>query len=151
MARACMAWRSQIHILFNNAGIAERGEFESLSLEQWNQQIAVNLTAPFRSDGQGLHGVAVADSHPVQQCRHCRARGVREPFTRAVEPADRSQPDRALPVQPAPRAGASGGALGRAAVRAPWRRERPGPSSSRRTNPPMLPAALSPWTAVARG
>jgi len=47
MASACMAWRAQIHILFNNAGIAERVEFESLPLEQWNQQIAVNLTAPF--------------------------------------------------------------------------------------------------------
>lgn len=47
MAKACMAWRSQIHILFNNAGIAERVEFERLPLEQWNQQIAVNLTAPF--------------------------------------------------------------------------------------------------------
>lgn len=47
MAAACAAWRPQIHILFNNAGIAERGDFESLPLEQWNRQLAVNLTAPF--------------------------------------------------------------------------------------------------------
>ena len=47
MADACKAWRSQIHVLFNNAGIAERGDFESIPLEQWNRQIAVNLTAPF--------------------------------------------------------------------------------------------------------
>ena len=47
MAAACTAWRSQIHVLFNNAGIAERGDFESIPLEQWNRQIAVNLTAPF--------------------------------------------------------------------------------------------------------
>jgi len=47
MASACMAWRSQIHVLFNNAGIAQRGDFESLALEQWNREIAVNLTAPF--------------------------------------------------------------------------------------------------------
>jgi NAD(P)-dependent dehydrogenase (short-subunit alcohol dehydrogenase family) len=46
-ASACMAWRSQIHVLFNNAGIAERGDFETIPLEQWNRQIAVNLTAPF--------------------------------------------------------------------------------------------------------
>lgn len=47
MAAACLAWRSQIHVLFNNAGTAERMGFENLPLEHWNQQIAVNLTAPF--------------------------------------------------------------------------------------------------------
>lgn len=47
MAQACMAWRAQIHVLFNNAGVAERSDFENLPLEQWHQQIAVNLTAPF--------------------------------------------------------------------------------------------------------
>jgi len=47
MARACIAWRREIHILFNNAAIAERGEFEDIALEDWNRQIAVNLTAPF--------------------------------------------------------------------------------------------------------
>lgn len=47
MASACMTWRPQIHALFNNAGIAERGDFESIPLERWNRQLAVNLTAPF--------------------------------------------------------------------------------------------------------
>jgi len=47
MASACVAWRPQLHVLFNNAGIAERGDFESIPLEQWNRQLAVNLTAPF--------------------------------------------------------------------------------------------------------
>jgi len=47
MAEACMAWRSQIHVLFNNAGVALRSDFESLPLAQWDRQVAVNLTAPF--------------------------------------------------------------------------------------------------------
>ncbi len=47
MARACMTWRAVIHVLFNNAGVAERAEFEDIALEDWNRQIAVNLTAPF--------------------------------------------------------------------------------------------------------
>jgi NAD(P)-dependent dehydrogenase (short-subunit alcohol dehydrogenase family) len=47
MAEACMQWRPQIHVLFNNAGIAARGDFESTSLDEWNRQLAVNLTAPF--------------------------------------------------------------------------------------------------------
>jgi NAD(P)-dependent dehydrogenase (short-subunit alcohol dehydrogenase family) len=47
MAKACMDWRNVIHILFNNAAIAERAAFEDISLEDWNRQLAVNLTAPF--------------------------------------------------------------------------------------------------------
>jgi NAD(P)-dependent dehydrogenase (short-subunit alcohol dehydrogenase family) len=47
MARACMDWRGIIHVLFNNAGIAERAEFEDITLEDWNRQLAVNLSAPF--------------------------------------------------------------------------------------------------------
>ena len=47
MAKACMDWRDVIHILFNNAAIAERAEFEDIPLEDWNRQVAVNLTAPF--------------------------------------------------------------------------------------------------------
>lgn len=47
MADFCMKWRARIDVLFNNAGIAERGDFEGISLEQWNRQLAVNLTAPF--------------------------------------------------------------------------------------------------------
>ncbi len=47
MASRCMQWRSEIHVLFNNAGLAARGDFETLTIENWNRQIAVNLTAPF--------------------------------------------------------------------------------------------------------
>jgi len=47
MARACMDWRGVIHVLFNNAAIAMRAEFEDIALEDWNRQMAVNLTAPF--------------------------------------------------------------------------------------------------------
>jgi len=47
MARACMDWRGAIHVLFNNAAIAERAEFEDIPLEDWQRQIAINLTAPF--------------------------------------------------------------------------------------------------------
>lgn len=47
MAKACMAWRKMIHVLYNNAAVAQRGEFEDVSLEAWQRQIAVNLTAPF--------------------------------------------------------------------------------------------------------
>ena len=47
MAAACMDWRGVIHVLFNNAAVAARGEFEDIALEDWHRQIAVNLTAPF--------------------------------------------------------------------------------------------------------
>jgi len=47
MATACMKWRPVIHVLFNNAAIARRGQFEDVSLEDWSRQIAINLTAPF--------------------------------------------------------------------------------------------------------
>ena len=47
MAKACMAWRPVLHVLFNNAAIADRAEFEDVALADWNRQIAVNLTAPF--------------------------------------------------------------------------------------------------------
>lgn len=47
IARAYMAWRPIIHVLFNNAGTAERAEFEDITLEAWSGQMAVNLTAPF--------------------------------------------------------------------------------------------------------
>ena len=46
MAGSCMEWRDSIHVLFNNAAIAERREFEDVPLEEWNRQVAVNLTAP---------------------------------------------------------------------------------------------------------
>lgn len=47
MARDCMAWRDIIHVLFNNTVLTAPAEFDDISLEDWNRQIAVNLTAPF--------------------------------------------------------------------------------------------------------
>ncbi|MDD9918010.1 MAG: SDR family oxidoreductase [Rhodospirillaceae bacterium] len=47
MARTCMAWQPVLHVLFNNAGVAERAAFDDISLEDWDRQVAVNLTAPF--------------------------------------------------------------------------------------------------------
>ncbi len=47
MARACIDWRGAIHVLFNNTVLTEPAAFEDIALEDWNRQIAVNLTAPF--------------------------------------------------------------------------------------------------------
>src|SRR5258705_4226721 len=41
------AEHGHIDILFNNAGIQRRGAFAEFPLEQWNEIIATNLTAPF--------------------------------------------------------------------------------------------------------
>jgi NAD(P)-dependent dehydrogenase (short-subunit alcohol dehydrogenase family) len=60
MAKACMDWRNVIHVLFNNAAIAERAEFEDISLEDWNRQVAVNLTAPFLCSQQLLPALKAA-------------------------------------------------------------------------------------------
>lgn len=47
MAAACIEWRSVIHVLFNNTVLTRPAAFEDIALEDWNRQIAVNLTAPF--------------------------------------------------------------------------------------------------------
>ena len=47
MARSCMAWPPVVHVLDNNAGVAERAAFDDISNEDWDRQVAVNLTAPF--------------------------------------------------------------------------------------------------------
>lgn len=47
MARICMAWQPVLHVLFNNAGVAERAAFDDITLEDWDRQVTVNLTAPF--------------------------------------------------------------------------------------------------------
>ena len=44
---AIEAERGHIDILFNNAGIQRRGALAEFPLEQWNEIIATNLTAPF--------------------------------------------------------------------------------------------------------
>jgi gluconate 5-dehydrogenase len=44
---AIEAERGHLDILFNNAGIQRRGPLAEFPLEQWNEVIATNLTAPF--------------------------------------------------------------------------------------------------------
>jgi NAD(P)-dependent dehydrogenase (short-subunit alcohol dehydrogenase family) len=65
MAKACMQWRAIIHILFNNAAVAERAEFDDIKLEDWNQQIAVNLTAPFLCSQQLLPALKAANGAAI--------------------------------------------------------------------------------------
>lgn len=65
MARACMDWRGVIHVLFNNAGVAERAAFEDIALEDWNRQIAVNLTAPFLCSQKLLPALKAAGSAAI--------------------------------------------------------------------------------------
>jgi len=65
MSSACMEWRSVIHVLFNNAGVAERAEFEDVLLEDWNRQIAVNLTAPFLCSQKLLPALKAAESASI--------------------------------------------------------------------------------------
>ncbi len=49
--------RGHIDILFNNAGIQRRGAFAEFPLEQWNEIIATNLTAPFIVSQAVLRGM----------------------------------------------------------------------------------------------
>ena len=55
--RAIEAERGHIDILFNNAGIQRRGAFPEFPLEQWNEIIATNLTAPFIVSQAVLRGM----------------------------------------------------------------------------------------------
>ncbi len=54
---AIEAERGHIDILFNNAGIQRRGAFPEFPLEQWNEIIATNLTAPFIVSQAVLRGM----------------------------------------------------------------------------------------------
>ncbi len=54
---AIEAERGHIDILFNNAGIQRRGAFAEFPLEQWNEIIATNLTAPFIVSQAVLRGM----------------------------------------------------------------------------------------------
>ena len=65
MAAACMDWRAVIHVLFNNAAVAERGEFEDIALDDWHRQIAVNLTAPFLCSQKLLPALKAADGAAI--------------------------------------------------------------------------------------
>ena len=46
-----------VDVLFNNAGIQRRGAFAEFPLEQWNEIIATNLTAPFIVSQAVLRGM----------------------------------------------------------------------------------------------
>lgn len=65
MARACIDWRSVIHVLFNNAAIAARGEFEDITLGDWDRQMAVNLTAPFLCSQKLLPALKAANGAAI--------------------------------------------------------------------------------------
>lgn len=65
MAAACIDWRKTIHVLFNNAAIAPRAEFEDISLEDWNRQLAVNLTAPFLCSQKLLPALKAANGAAI--------------------------------------------------------------------------------------
>jgi gluconate 5-dehydrogenase len=54
---AIEAEHGHIDILFNNAGIQRRGAFAEFPLEQWNEIIATNLTAPFIVSQAVLRGM----------------------------------------------------------------------------------------------
>ena len=54
---AIEAEHGHIDILFNNAGIQRRGAFAEFPLEQWNEIIATNLTAPFIMSQAVLRGM----------------------------------------------------------------------------------------------
>ncbi len=51
------AAHGHVDILFNNAGIQRRGAFTEFPLEQWNEIIATNLTAPFVVSQAVLRGM----------------------------------------------------------------------------------------------
>jgi gluconate 5-dehydrogenase len=59
---AIEAEHGHIDILFNNAGIQRRGAFADFPLEQWNEVIATNLTAPFIVSQAVLRGM-IARKH----------------------------------------------------------------------------------------
>lgn len=42
-----LAWRGAVSIVVNNAGIADEAAFCDISLADWNNVVAINLTAPF--------------------------------------------------------------------------------------------------------
>lgn len=65
MARVCMDWRNVIHVLFNNAAIAARGEFEDITLGDWDRQMAVNLTAPFLCSQKLLPALKAANGAAI--------------------------------------------------------------------------------------
>src|SRR6266403_1871819 len=54
---AIEAQHARIDILFNNAGIQRRADFAEFPLEQWNEIIATNLTAPFVVSQAVLRGM----------------------------------------------------------------------------------------------
>ena len=65
MAKSFLKWRENIHVLFNNAGVAKRASFEDISLEEWDEQISVNLTAPFLCCQHLLPGLKSANGASI--------------------------------------------------------------------------------------
>ena len=84
-----------LHVLVNNAGVMKEGTVEECALEQWQQTMAVNLTAPFllikhampHLKGQGaivnvgsIEGLGANPRHPA----YCASKAGLHGLTRAV-------------------------------------------------------------------
>ena len=65
MAKVCMQWRAVIHVLFNNGTLAEPMDFEHTTLDNWNQQLASNLTAPFLCSQRLLPALKAANGAAI--------------------------------------------------------------------------------------
>ncbi len=65
MARACIEWRPVFHVLFNNTVLTAPAEFEDITLEDWNVQLAVNLTAPFLCSQKLLPALKAANGAAI--------------------------------------------------------------------------------------
>src|SRR5919199_614016 len=84
---AAVAQFGGLHILVNNAGIAQRGRLEELSEADWDRLLAVNLKGPFlcsQAAARHLEGggaivnvasLAGRSSSPLQGCHYTASQG----------------------------------------------------------------------------
>jgi NAD(P)-dependent dehydrogenase (short-subunit alcohol dehydrogenase family) len=72
LVQKTVAWRNGIDIVVNNAGVADEAAFEAIELSNWNNVVAINLTAPFllsqraaaaMSDGGSIVNIASVDAY----------------------------------------------------------------------------------------
>ena len=77
----------RLDVLVNNAGIATHKNTEDITLEYWNDALAINITAPFlcaarRSDHEGPDAAGRADHQHRQRVGEDPARRIRCPTRR---------------------------------------------------------------------